>query len=317
MPCSRRSVKHVLSESSNPGPSQCVLWVYRDLRGYVGGERRYPLDGGNHSYWCGRLRGLAPDAGPTVDHCDRGRRRNSWRQYRLLARPHTWTQSVAQVGTLDRFGPAETRSGRVSFPPTWRQDRLSRTLRRGTPRICCRARRRRSFPTVAVLAFQRTVRDRMGSCIRDWWIFAGPKLSSRCGTVRMVDARSGSHRSVVDLALLQTSRGATAHGCGTRTGLTTTRAAGRERQATSHHGGRLSASTCGLEIASQCPLRVKLRNTQHEQMTSALPQERTLVYPSPSLRHGDSGAPVFIAARIPASDWSGVTNSQRRNFKAA
>src|SRR5882672_12586753 len=28
-------------------------------------------------------------------------------------------------------------------------------------------------------------------------------------------------------------------------------------------------------------------------------------------------SPVFIAAWIPASDWSGVANSQRRNFKAA
>ena len=28
-------------------------------------------------------------------------------------------------------------------------------------------------------------------------------------------------------------------------------------------------------------------------------------------------SPVFVAARIPASDWSGVANRQRRNFKAA
>src|ERR1700716_359139 len=39
----------------------------------------------------------------------------------------------------------------------------------------------------------------------------------------MADARSGSHHSLLDLALLQTSRGATAQGCGTRTGLTTTK----------------------------------------------------------------------------------------------
>src|SRR3979490_631637 len=81
-------------------------------------------------------------AGHTVDHCDGGSRGNSWRQYRLLARAQTWAQSVAQVGTLVRFGPAEGRCGRVSLPPTWRQNCLSRTLRRGTARICCRARRR-------------------------------------------------------------------------------------------------------------------------------------------------------------------------------
>src|SRR3982074_3989652 len=39
----------------------------------------------------------------------------------------------------------------------------------------------------------------------------------------MADARSGSHHSLLDLALLQTSRGATAQGCGTRAGLTTTK----------------------------------------------------------------------------------------------
>src|SRR4030081_780906 len=57
-------------------------------------------------------------------------------------RAKTWRQRVAQVGTLVRFGPAEARSGRVSFPPAWRQNCLSRTLRRGTARICRRARRR-------------------------------------------------------------------------------------------------------------------------------------------------------------------------------
>src|ERR1700682_838156 len=39
----------------------------------------------------------------------------------------------------------------------------------------------------------------------------------------MADARSGSHHSLLYLALLQTSRGATAQGCGTRAGLTTTK----------------------------------------------------------------------------------------------
>src|SRR3981189_3799410 len=39
----------------------------------------------------------------------------------------------------------------------------------------------------------------------------------------MADARSGSHHSLLDLALLKTSRGATAQGCGTRAGLTTTK----------------------------------------------------------------------------------------------